>query len=138
MSVVLTKERKEILPSDLVAVVEDGGAIDAAGKSDTQREGTEENGHGEDELPDGDTKGKAHEHCYGRSEGDDGEPKCDGARGLVGERRDEQDGEQQGNGKRDGELLGISLIIRKGANGGKEGGIEQIAEKEVEEEHPDK
>ena len=84
MSVVLTKERKEILPSDLVAVVEDGGAIDAAGKSDTQREGTEENGHGEDELPDGDTKGKAHEHCYGRSEGDDGEPKCDGARGLVG------------------------------------------------------
>ena len=126
-----------VAPGGFLAIAENGRAVDLGGGPDAEREGDQEQQGGEQHLPDGDTEGNAQQHGYGRGEGDDGEPDAEAAGGLADHGGEEQEGQYQGDGEGQGELLRVGLVVDQRARRGKEGGIEQVAKNEIEDKEED-
>ncbi len=126
-----------VAPCGFLAIAKNGGAIDAGSSPDAEGEGGEKQEHGEQHLPGRNTEGNAEQHGHRRGEGNDGKPYAEVTGGLVEHGGQEENGQQQGDGEGQGELLRVGIVVDKRARRREEGGVEQIAEHEVEDEEQD-
>ena len=116
--------------ADEVALVGAGGQEGCCGEEEQQQE------DGYEGLSKAYAEGQPKDDGGGSCEGQQGEPLRQSSVGILHQQRDEQQGDQQRREQQEDPLQGVGIAVEVRGQGGQEGSIEQVAQKEEQEKEP--